>query len=71
MSVGYTEEELLDHLREKTIKRVSVDALVAGFGGTPQAHTRFLQKLVKKGVLVFTPNRRWGGSYSLPEGVSS
>lgn len=68
MSVGYTEQELVNHLRDKASGgSVRVDVLVAGFGGTPQAHTRFLQGLVKKGVLVFKPNHRWGGSYSLPE----
>jgi hypothetical protein len=67
MSIGYTEQELVEHLRTVKGGEVRVDVLVAGFGGTPQAHTRFLQGLVKRGVLVFKPNHRWGGSYSLPK----
>jgi len=67
MSVGYTEEELLEHLRDKTIRRISVGQLVSCFGGHHQAHTRFLKRLVREGKLVYTPNTRWGGSYSLPE----
>lgn len=67
MSVGYTEQELFEHLRDKTIQRISVDQLVACFGGHHQAHTRFLRRLVREGKLVYTLNRRWGGSYSLPE----
>jgi len=59
----YTERELVGYLRKH--KRVSVGELAYSFGGHPQAHTKFLQALVKKGKLTFV-HRKGGGFYTLP-----
>lgn len=61
-SLGYTEEELFDYLKQ--YGEITVAQLCYGFGGYHQAHTRFLKSLVRQGKLAFT-SKKGGGIYRL------
>jgi hypothetical protein len=50
-NVAYTEKQLFDHLKTLRAPNITVFQLQSMFGGTPQQHTRWLQKRVKEGKL--------------------
>jgi hypothetical protein len=63
--VGYTERELIAHLKTLKDPRIDVKMLRRIYGKTPAAHTKFLQKLVKQGKLEYERFESAGGPVGL------
>lgn len=52
---NYSSKELVDFLKEN--KEITVRELTYAFGGTPQSHTKKLEKMIQDGILVRDRNK--------------